>query len=102
MKKETKMIRTSILQELDRLGWSVLELSQKSKVRYQSINDYLKHDKELSSKNLEKIFVTLNLQVCKKLTELEKIEENEMFLSKVIQYYKSNNNEDKPISDQFL
>ena len=96
------MLRTSILQELDRLDWSVLELSQKSEVRYQSINDYLKHDKEISSKNLEKIFVALNLQVCKKLTELEKIEEAEMFLSKVIQYYKSNNNEDKPISDQFL
>lgn len=96
------MLRTSILQELDQLGWSVLELSQKSEVRYQSINDYLKHEKELSSKNLEKILATLNLQICRKLTELEKIEETEMFLSKVIQYYKSNNNEDKPISDQFL
>lgn len=59
------MIRNAILQELDRLDWSVLELSQKCEVRYQSINDYLKHNKEISSKNLEKIFKVLNLKITK-------------------------------------
>jgi predicted transcriptional regulator len=71
------MIRTAILKELDQQGWSVLELSQKCEVRYQSINDYLKHNKEISSKNLEKIFKTLKFKIMK--TNIEVIEKTEKY-----------------------
>ena len=59
------MIREAILKEIDQQGWSISKLSQESGVRYASINEYLKHDKELSSKNLEILFNTLKLTIIK-------------------------------------
>lgn len=67
------MIRKSILKAIDLKNWSIAEFAKRANIRYQSINDYLKHGKELSSKNLEKAFKTLNLEIMKKETTIEKL-----------------------------
>lgn len=65
------MIRETIQKELTKRGWSVLKLSNETGIRYASLTEYLKGNKELSSKNLEIICKTLNLKLMKPTNKFE-------------------------------
>lgn len=57
------MIREKINSELSNRSWSVRRLADETGVRYASLTEYLSGKRELSSKNLEIVFKTLNLEI---------------------------------------
>lgn len=67
------MIREKVNSELANRGWSVRRLADETGVRYASLTEYLSGKKELSSKNLEIVFKTLEIMQPKQYTEKELI-----------------------------
>lgn len=92
------MIRNKINSELAYRSWSVRRLADETGIRHASLTEYLSNKKELSSKNLEKVFKTLgimqdinikqwtsnglnNLDTLKNVLSDSKIEENVLMLN---------------------
>lgn len=67
------MIREKINSELTYRGWSVRRLADETGIRYASLTEYLSKKRELSSKNLEIVFKTLDIMQPKQYTEKEQI-----------------------------
>lgn len=57
------MLREKIKTELEQRGWSISKLSEETGIRYPSLTEYLKGNKEIESKNIEIILKTLNLEI---------------------------------------
>jgi transcriptional regulator with XRE-family HTH domain len=67
------MIREKINSELANRSWSVRRLADETGIRYASLTEYLSGKRELSSKNLEIVFKTLDIMQPKQYTEKEQI-----------------------------
>lgn len=67
------MIREKINSELTNRSWSVRRLADETGIRYASLTEYLSSKRELSSKNLEIVFKTLDIMQQKQYTEKEQI-----------------------------
>lgn len=79
------MIREKINEELQKKNLSVADLHRESGIRYCSLVEYLKSEKELSSKNIEIILKTLKLVIVTK-SEADKINQ----ISKLINSFDTN------------
>jgi len=57
------MHRQAIRDRLQELNWSVLRLSNESKVRYATLTEFINSDKGISIDNLEKVLKVLELNI---------------------------------------
>lgn len=60
------MIHEDIKKEIEQRGWSISRLASETGIRYPSLTEWFKENKELSTINLEKILNTLKMEVTKK------------------------------------
>lgn len=56
------MLRDAIKKELDERGWSISKLSEETGIRYPSLTEYLKGNKDLEGKNIEIILKKLFME----------------------------------------
>jgi ribosome-binding protein aMBF1 (putative translation factor) len=56
-----KLNHDKINREMERLGWSIQDLSEKSKIPRQSIYNWLRHGLVPRLPNIEKMAIALNL-----------------------------------------
>lgn len=75
------MLRNEIKKEIDQRGWSISRLASETGIRYPSLTEWFKGNKELSTINLQKILNILNMEVAKKTTTIEDILSNRMFFT---------------------
>ena len=57
------MIKEKIKEELKKKNWTIKKLSIVADIRYPSLTEFLKGNKELYSKNIENAFVALNISL---------------------------------------
>lgn len=65
------MLRDIIKKEIDQRGWSISKLSKESGIRYPSLTEFIKGNKNLESSNVDKILETLNLKISQNIEKLE-------------------------------
>ena len=75
------MLKDDVKKEIEQLGWSISRLAAETGIRYPSLTEWLKGNKELSTINLEKILNTLKMKIAKKtsgsrLADYRKLVEN--------------------------
>lgn len=60
------MIHEDVKKEIEQRGWPILRLASETGIRYPSLTEWFKGNKELSTINLQKILNTLKMEVTKK------------------------------------